>query len=106
MGAVLPGDFKIKKSKLRGVVSCGMCCSKRELGLGQDHSGIWVLPADAPVGQSMADFHGRGGHHARRRDHAEPAGHLSMVGMAREVGAMYQQPVAWPLSGDVENWPP
>lgn len=60
VGAVLPGDFKIKKSKLRGVVSCGMCCSKRELGLGQDHSGIWVLPADAPVGQSMADFMGAG----------------------------------------------
>ena len=49
VGAVLPGDFKIKKSKLRGVVSCGMCCSRRELGLGQDHSGIWVLPEDAPV---------------------------------------------------------
>ena len=60
VGAVLPGDFKIKKSKLRGVVSCGMCCSKRELGLGQDHSGIWVLPDDAPVGRPMADFMGAG----------------------------------------------
>ena len=34
IGAVLPGDFKIKKSKLRGVASCGMCCSQRELGMG------------------------------------------------------------------------
>ena len=33
---------------------------RRELGLGQDHSGIWVLPDDAPVGQPMADFMGAG----------------------------------------------
>ncbi len=38
IGAVLPGDFKIKKSKLRGVESCGMNCSSRELGLGDDQS--------------------------------------------------------------------
>ena len=58
VGAVLPGDFKIKKSKLRGVASMGMCCSKRELGMGADHSGIWVLPDDAPVGQPIADYLG------------------------------------------------
>ena len=103
VGAVLPGDFKIKKSKLRGVVSCGMCCSKRELGLGQDHSGIWVLPADAPVGQSMADFMGAGDTVLDLEITPNRPDCLSMVGMAREVGAMYQQPVAWPLSGDVEK---
>ena len=58
IGAVLPGDFKIKKSKLRGVTSMGMCCSKRELGMGTDHEGIWVLPEDALIGQSIADFMG------------------------------------------------
>lgn len=103
VGAVLPGDFKIKKSKLRGVVSCGMCCSKRELGLGQDHSGIWVLPDDAPVGQSMADFMGAGDTVLDLEITPNRPDCLSMVGMAREVGAMYQQPVAWPLSGDVEK---
>ena len=103
VGAVLPGDFKIKKSKLRGVVSCGMCCSKRELGLGQDHSGIWVLPADAPVGQSMADFMSAGDTVLDLEITPNRPDCLSMVGMAREVGAMYQQPVAWPLSGDVEK---
>ena len=50
VGAVLPGDFKIKKSKLRGVTSCGMCCSQRELGMGSNHEGIWILPEDAVVG--------------------------------------------------------
>lgn len=43
IGAMLPGDFKIKKSRLRGVDSCGMICSAAELGLGTDHSGIMVL---------------------------------------------------------------
>ena len=103
VGAVLPGDFKIKKSKLRGVVSCGMCCSRRELGLGQDHSGIWVLPDDAPVGQPMADFMGAGDTVLDLEITPNRPDCLSMVGMAREVGAMYQQPVAWPLSGDVEK---
>ena len=105
VGAVLPGDFKIKKSKLRGVVSCGMCCSKRELGLGQDHSGIWVLPDDAPVGQPMADFMGAGDTVLDLEITPNRPDCLSMVGMAREVGAMYQQPVTWPLAADVEKLP-
>ena len=56
IGAVLPGDFKIKKSKLRGVVSCGMNCSARELGIGSDHDGIMILPEDAPIGMPLADY--------------------------------------------------
>ena len=43
VGAVLPGDFKIKKAKLRGVESFGMLCSPKELGLGEDHDGIIEL---------------------------------------------------------------
>lgn len=50
LGAVLPGDFKIKKSKIRGVESFGMICAEDELGIGNDHSGIKVLPADAVPG--------------------------------------------------------
>lgn len=80
-----------------------MCCSRRELGLGQDHSGIWVLPDDAPVGQPMADFMGAGDTVLDLEITPNRPDCLSMVGMAREVGAMYQQPVAWPLSGDVEK---
>ena len=48
IGAVLPGDFKIKKSKIRGVESFGMICAEDELGIGTSHDGIMVLPADAP----------------------------------------------------------
>lgn len=56
LGAVLPGDFKIKKSKIRGVESFGMICAEDELGIGNDHSGIKVLPADAPVGVSAKEY--------------------------------------------------
>jgi len=54
VGTSLPGDLKIKKAKIRGVESNGMICSERELGLGDEHSGIWELPADATVGQTVA----------------------------------------------------
>ena len=56
IGTVLPGDFKIKKSKIRGVESFGMICAEDELGIGEDHSGIKVLPEDAPVGMPAKDY--------------------------------------------------
>ncbi|MCW8834528.1 MAG: phenylalanine--tRNA ligase subunit beta, partial [Colwellia sp.] len=49
VGAVLPGNFKIKKAKLRGVPSFGMLCSESEIGLAEDSDGIMELAADAPV---------------------------------------------------------
>ena len=56
IGTVLPGDFKIKKSKIRGVESFGMICADDELGIGEDHSGIKVLPEDAPVGMPAKEY--------------------------------------------------
>ena len=56
IGAVLPGNFKIKKSKLRGVESHGMLCSSVELGLSDDHSGLLELPEDAPVGKDIREY--------------------------------------------------
>src|SRR5690554_1565765 len=50
VGAVLPGNFKIKKAKLRGVESFGMLCAETELQIGDDSSGLMELAADAPVG--------------------------------------------------------
>lgn len=89
VGAVLPGDFRIKKSKLRGVASCGMCCSKRELGLGTDHEGIWVLPEDAVVGTPIAEYLGLTDTVIDLEITPNRPDCLSMVGFAREVGAMY-----------------
>ncbi len=54
IGTKLPGDLTIKRSKIRGVESFGMICSARELGVGDDHDGIWVLPASAAVGTPVA----------------------------------------------------
>ncbi len=53
-GTVLPGELRIKKSKIRGVESQGMICSLRELGLGEEHDGIWVLPGMPGVGDRVA----------------------------------------------------
>lgn len=56
VGAVLPGDFKIKKSKIRGVESFGMICAEDELGIGESHEGIMVLPEDAVPGTPAKDY--------------------------------------------------
>jgi phenylalanyl-tRNA synthetase beta chain len=57
LGALVPGGgFKIEKRKIRGVESCGMICAQTELEHGDDSSGIWVLPEDAPVGAPLAKY--------------------------------------------------
>ena len=56
LGTVLPGDFKIKKSKIRGIESFGMICAADELGIGEDHSGIMVLEPEAVVGTPAKDY--------------------------------------------------
>jgi phenylalanyl-tRNA synthetase beta chain len=55
VGAILPENFKIKKSKIRGIESLGMICAEDELGLGNSHEGILVLPEDTPVGIPLTD---------------------------------------------------
>ncbi len=88
-GTTLPDGLTIAKRKLRGVVSNGMLCSARELGAGEDHSGIWLLPADARPGQSLADALG-GTIDAFDLDvpanRPDLTGHL---GVAREVAAAF-----------------
>ena len=88
IGAVLPGDFKIKKSKLRGVESCGMNCSARELGLGTDHEGIMILPEDAPVGMDFTDYLGMSDTVIDCEITPNRPDCLSMTGIATEVSAM------------------
>ncbi len=55
VGAVLPGDFAIKARKMKGSPSQGMLCSTRELGLGDDHEGIWLLDGDLPLGVGLRE---------------------------------------------------
>ncbi|MDO4437364.1 MAG: phenylalanine--tRNA ligase subunit beta [Coriobacteriaceae bacterium] len=91
IGAVLPGDVKIKKGKLRGVVSMGMNCSARELGLSSDHEGIWILPEDAPIGMPLSQYLGSSDVVLDCEITPNRPDCLSMIGMAREVGAIYDR---------------
>ena len=91
IGAVLPGDFKIKKSKLRGVDSCGMNCSARELGLGSDHEGIIILPDDAPVGMEYTDYLGMSDTVIDCEITPNRPDCLSMTGMAVECSAIFDE---------------
>ena len=89
IGTVMPDGMQIKKSKLRGVVSCGMNCSGRELGLSSDHAGIMILPEDAPVGTPFAEYLEMTDTIIDLEITPNRPDCLSMLGMAREVGAMY-----------------
>ena len=56
IGAVLPGNFVIKQAKVRSIESFGMLCSEKELGLATESQGLWLLPADAPVGMNLRTY--------------------------------------------------
>ncbi len=96
VGTVLPGDFKIKESKIRGQLSQGMLCSEKELGLAEESAGIMILPAGLPLGQpvaealKLADVRYELGLTPNRADC------LSVVGVAREVAAMTGNPLKVP----------
>lgn len=86
VGAVIEG-FEIKKADLRGVESNGMICSERELGLGEDHSGILILPDGAPIGKNLEDYLD----FDAIIDIAIPANRpdcMSVIGLAREVSTI------------------
>ena len=93
VGATLPDGTTIKKSKLRGVESCGMNCSERELGLGSDHAGIMILPEDAPVGVPFAQWYGIADTVLDCEITPNRPDCLSMLGMATEVGAILDEDV-------------
>lgn len=87
IGSVLPGDFKIKRSKIRGEESCGMLCSEKELGLADSSEGIMILPSGSPLGVPVFEF-------LKLKDTLFEIGLtpnradcLSVIGVAREVAA-------------------
>ena len=91
IGAELPGGIKIKKSKLRGVASFGMNCSARELGIGGDHAGIMILSEDAPVGMPFGEYYGSSDTVLDCEITPNRPDCLSMIGMARETGAIFDR---------------
>ncbi len=90
IGAVLPGNFKIKKSKLRGVESYGMLCSEKELGMAQSAEGLMELPEDAPLGTDIRDYLELDDQIIEVDLTPNRSDCLSMAGVAREVGTLNQ----------------
>lgn len=88
IGAVLPGDFKIKKSKLRGVESFGMLCSEKELGLAADANGLMELTVDAPVGVDIREYLSLNDNIIEVDLTPNRADCLSVEGIAREVAVL------------------
>ena len=88
VGALLPGGFKIKKAKLRGVESFGMLCAQDELGLGDEASGLWELPADAPVGTNLVEYLDLDDMIIEVDLTPNRGDCLSIRGLAREVGVL------------------
>ena len=93
IGAVLPGDFKIKKAKLRGVASHGMLCSATELKLGEESDGIIELPIDAPIGMDFKDYKDLNDHVIEVDLTPNRGDCLGIRGIAREVGVLTQTKV-------------
>ncbi|MCG6574932.1 phenylalanine--tRNA ligase subunit beta [Pseudomonas sp. AF32] len=101
IGAELPGDFKIKKAKLRGVESNGMLCSQAELQIGEGNDGLMELPADAPVGQDIREYLNLDDASIEVDLTPNRGDCLSLAGLAREVGALYDAPVSRPVVAPV-----
>ena len=95
-----PGEapFTIKVGKIRGVESHGMMCSPKELGLAEDASGLMILPADAPVGQPLAEQLGRAGSDVVYDLEVTPnrPDLNSVLGIAREIAAVTGNPLKVP----------
>ncbi|ADE54432.1 phenylalanine--tRNA ligase subunit beta [Coraliomargarita akajimensis] len=95
-GAVLPGDFKIKKSKLRGQPSEGMMCSAKELKIGQDHDGIMILDPEVALGTPVNDLYQDGDTVFDLEITPNRVDVLSHLGVARELSARFGLPVKYP----------
>jgi phenylalanyl-tRNA synthetase beta chain len=93
VGAVLPGNFKIKKAKLRGVPSFGMLCSESEIGLAEDSDGIMELAQDAPVGTCVREYLDLNDVTIDVDLTANRGDCLGIKGLAREVGVLNSQSV-------------
>ncbi|MFQ3217098.1 phenylalanine--tRNA ligase subunit beta [Paraperlucidibaca sp.] len=89
IGAVLPGDFRIKAAKLRGVASSGMLCAEQELGLAEQSDGLWELPLDAPIGADIREYLALDDQLITLGLTPNRGDCLSLRGLAREAAAVF-----------------
>ncbi|WP_248960072.1 phenylalanine--tRNA ligase subunit beta [Sphaerisporangium perillae] len=99
-GAVLPGGFEVGSRKTYGHVSDGMICSARELGIGEDHSGILILPADTHLGADVVELLGLRDDVIELEITPDRGYALSIRGVAREVATAFGVP--WRDPADIE----
>jgi len=103
IGTTMPGGMEIKKAKLRGVVSCGMICSERELGLSEEHAGIMVLPSAFRPGQLLTEALGLEREVMEVSITPNRADCLSVLGIARETALGFGLPLTMPALNLVED---
>ena len=96
IGAVLGGDFKIKKTKIRGMESFGMLCSEKELGLSDNHDGIMILPEDTKTGIEIKDYLGLDDTIFELEITPNRPDCLSHIGIARELAVYYNKQLKLP----------
>ena len=97
VGSTLAGGFSIEKKDIRGVESFGMLCSERELGLSDDHSGIFILPQDAATGTKLEEMTGLRDFVFDINVPPNRGDCLSVYGIAREVGSIINQRAKLPV---------
>ncbi len=102
-GTVLPDGREIRRATIRGAASHGMICSQAELELSGDHSGIWVLPNDLPLGLSVAEALDLSDHVLDIDLTPNRPDCLSVIGVAREIAAFSNQPLTLPDTGIEED---
>ncbi|MBI2424806.1 MAG: phenylalanine--tRNA ligase subunit beta [Candidatus Hydrogenedentes bacterium] len=98
VGATLPGGFAIGRRKMRGIESEGMMCSGKELGLGDDHAGLLILPPDFPVGADAKPLLGLDDVIFEIEVTPNRGDWASMIGVARELAAYYNRPLSIPAT--------
>jgi len=96
IGTVLPGDFRIKRSKIRGEESLGMLCSETELGISNESAGIMILPQEYELGIPLFEALGLKDTIYEIGLTPNRADCLSVIGIAREIAAKLGITVKYP----------
>ena len=108
-GSLTPGGIKIKKGKLRGVESCGMMCSIEELGSSRDYypaapeEGLYILPEDAPIGESAVSYLGLDDTVVEYEITSNRVDCFSVLGIAREAAATFDKAFVPPVVKETGN---
>ena len=109
VGSLTPGGIKIKKGKLRGIESCGMMCSIEELGSSRDYypaapeEGLYILPEDAPIGESAVSYLGLDDTVVEYEITSNRVDCFSVLGIAREAAATFDKAFVPPVVKETGN---